>query len=57
MWQFERAPTDSSSGSTAAFTAHLPTTCGDADAGTGSTVKTQGMTSTIAVFGKLSKRD
>jgi DDE domain len=34
MWQSERAPTNISSGSTAASTAHLPTTCGDADAGT-----------------------
>jgi hypothetical protein len=34
MWQSERAATNISSGSTAASTAHLPTTCGEADAGT-----------------------
>src|SRR6516164_4433203 len=34
MWQLERAATSISSGSTAASTAHLPTTCGEADAGT-----------------------
>src|SRR6516225_9584799 len=34
MWQLERAATSISSESTAASTAHLPTTCGEADAGT-----------------------
>ena len=34
MWQLDSAATSISSGSTAASTAHLPTTCGEADAGT-----------------------
>ena len=34
MWQLESDATSISSGSTAASTAHLPTTCGEADAGT-----------------------
>lgn len=34
MWQFGRAATSIFSGSTASFTADLPTTCGDAEAGT-----------------------
>src|SRR6202030_2602872 len=34
MWQLEREATSISSGSTAASTAHLPTTCGEADAAT-----------------------
>src|ERR1700744_1593606 len=34
MWQLDSDATSISSGSTAAATAHLPTTCGDADAGT-----------------------
>jgi hypothetical protein len=32
MWQLDRAATRISYGSTAASTAHLPTTCGEADA-------------------------
>ncbi len=32
MWQLESAATSISSGSMAAATAHLPTTCGDAEA-------------------------
>ena len=34
MWQFDSAATNISSGSTASCTAHLPTTCGEAEAGT-----------------------
>jgi hypothetical protein len=51
MWQFERAATSISSGSTASFTAHLPTTCREADAGT--TVPAQGVATAIAAFGKV----
>ena len=34
MWQEESAATSISSGSTASLTAHLPTTCGEAEPGT-----------------------
>src|SRR6185312_15972531 len=33
MWQLERAAVSISSGSTASTTAHLPTTCGEAEPG------------------------